>query len=215
VRNTLNRRTRNPMWQLPAYWSSAGSVSASAEDFVVYRLSAHISVVSAVKLRPFRAFFQTGQPVYSPLRVRVMLGALSEDVGGYGAPGDEDAAHYHYTSSDFDVEQTDELQTLTLPAPVVCFGGVLRLQLCGRAQSQAADNRYYVCLAHVCAMGRPWYGFSPSQDGRSLAFDARSVLAGAAAPFTGSSASEADSDTSDDEDDEPADDLLDLVLGQA
>lgn len=218
VRNTLNRRTRNAMWQLPAYWSSAGSDRADAEDFVLYRLASHISVVSAVKLRPFRAFFQAHQPVYSPLRVRVMLGAASEDVGGFGAPG-EAAVHYHYTSPDFEVEQTDELQTLTLPAPVVCFGGVLRLQLCGRAQSQAADDRYYVCLAHVCATGRPWYGFSPSQDGLSLSFDARSALAGAAAPpFGGSSESEADSGTSDDEDDEddePVDDLLDLVLGQA
>ncbi len=197
--------------------SSAGSQRADAEDFVVYRLAAHISTVSAVKLRPFRAFFQPHQPVYAPLRVRILLGALSEEVGGYGAPGDENAVHYHYTSPDFDVEQTDELQTLTLPSPVVCFGGVLRLQLCGRAQSQASDERFYVCLAHVCAKGRPWYGFTPSQEGRSLAFDARDALAGAAAPpFGGSSESEADSDTSgaeDEDDDEDEDDLLDLVLG--
>lgn len=230
VRNTLSRRVRNTPWHLPAYWSSAGSEQHDADDWLVYRLAAEVCVVSAVRLRPFRAFFQAHQPVYSPLRVRVMLGALGEDAGGYGAPGEAaaerdgvDSAVYHYTSPEFDVAQADELQTLTLPAPIICFGGVLRLQLCGRAQSQAADNRYYVCLAHVCAEGKPWYGFAPSHDGRRLLFDAAGALAGTAAPpLGGSSESEVGSSSSDDSDDEDDGDdlhpgvpnLLGLGIGQ-
>ena len=203
VRNTLSRRTRNTVWQLPAYWSSAGSLQQDAEDWVQYRLASHVCVVTAVALRPFRAFFQAHTPIYSPLRARVMLGALSEDAGGYGAAGDApDGAAFQasYESPAFPVAQADELQTLTLPAPVVCFGGVLRVQLCGRAQTQAADNRFYVCLAHLNATGKPWYGFSPSDNGRGLVFDSRGALAGALARLGGSSdESESDSSGGDDE----------------
>ena len=204
VRNTLSRRTRNTVWQLPAYWSSAGSELQSAEDWVQYRLASHVCVVTAVGLRPFRAFFQYHTPIYSPLSARVMLGQLSEDAGGYGTAGDTPdggAFQAQYVSPEFPVAQVDELQTLTLPAPVVCLGGVLRVQLCGRAQTQAADNRFYVCLTHLNATGRPWYGFSPSDNGRGLVFDSRGALAGAAARLGGSSESEEDS-SEDEEDDE-------------
>ena len=206
VRNTLSRRTRNTVWQLPAYWSSAGSERQDADDWVQYRLASHVCVVAAVGLRPFRAFFQYHTPIYSPLSARVMLGALCEDAGGYGAAGDapDDGGAFQaqYVSPEFPVAQADELQTLTLPAPVVCVGGVLRVQLCGRAQTQAADNRFYVCLAHLNATGKPWYGFSPSDNGRGLVFDSRGALAGAAARLGGSSESESDS-SEDEDDDEP------------
>ena len=206
VRNTLSRRTRNTVWQLPAYWSSSGTERQDADDWVQYRLASHVCVVTAVGLRPFRAFFQHHTPIYSPLSARVMLGSLSEDAGGYGTSGDApDGATFQvqYVSPEFPVAQVDELQTLTLPAPVVCMGGVLRVQLCGRAQTQAADNRFYVCLAHLNATGKPWYGFSPSENGRGLVFDSRGALAGAAARLGGSSESESDSSSEDDDDDEP------------
>jgi hypothetical protein len=164
-------------------------------------------MVTAVGLRPFRAYFQHHEPIYSPLSARVMLGSLSEDAGGYGTAGDApDGAAFQaqYTSPEFLVAQLDELQTLTLPAPVVCMGGVLRVQLCGRAQTQAADNRFYVCLAHLNATGRPWYGFSPSENGRGLVFDPHGALPGAAARLGGSSESESDDSSEDGLDDDGA-----------
>jgi hypothetical protein len=109
-----------------------------------------------VQLRPFRAYFQYGRPIYSPLRARVLLGALDEDAGVYGGAA---KGAWTHTSAPFDVAQADVLQTLTLPRPVLCVGGVLRLQLCGRAQTQLSDERWYVCLAHVRATGTPLYGW--------------------------------------------------------
>jgi hypothetical protein len=129
--------------------------------------------VHAVQLRPFRAYFQYGRPIYSPLRVRVLLGALDEDAGGYGGAA---ADAWTHTSAAFDVAHADELQTLTLPRPVLCVGGVLRLQLCGRAQTQLSDERYYVCLAHVRARGTPLYGWDVRKPGR-LTFNDRDAMA--------------------------------------
>ncbi|PWA70260.1 F-box domain-containing protein [Artemisia annua] len=47
----------------------------------------------------------------------------------------------------------NRLQRFKLPEPVVCIGGYLQIELLGRVQKQAADGRYYICMAHVQAIG--------------------------------------------------------------
>jgi hypothetical protein len=169
VLNTLNARIHNRVWNEPCYWSSAGSAAPDAEDHVTYGLGAAVCVVHAVQLRPFRAYFQIPEcPCYSPLRVRVLLGAQT-------AP---DAYTWHYESPAFPVAQADELQTLTLPRPVLCIGGILRLQLIGRAATQASDGLYYVCVAHVRAQGTACRGWEQGQGGGRLVYDERLAAPG-------------------------------------
>jgi hypothetical protein len=155
--------------------------------------------VHGVQLRPFRAYFQHGHPIYSPLTVRVMLGSLSEDADAGGAA----EYKWQYTSPPFAVAQADALQTLPLPQPVLCVGGVVRLQLCGRAQTQQGDNLFYVCLAHVRALGTPLHGWAAAPEARRLLFDASDVLGRTAVPPAEpeSSDDDADSDFGDEEDD--------------
>lgn len=188
-------------------------VAQDAEDEVTYRLAAEVCVVHSVQLRPYRAEvrraifcchivadtrtgwmlrlqWQQGAPIYAPLAVRVHLTSLSEDAGGYGLK-----AHAPYASEAFPVAHADELQTFTLPRPVLCVGGVLRLQLLGRAQRQRADNRWYVCLVHVRCRGTPLYGWAWSDAQGRLVYTPRDDQ-------VSSSAEEDDSDTSDSEPDE-------------
>nr|GFC71024.1 hypothetical protein [Tanacetum cinerariifolium] len=50
-------------------------------------------------------------------------------------------------------QQENQLQRFKLPEPVFCIGGYLQIELLGRVQQQAADGRYYICMAHVQAIG--------------------------------------------------------------
>lgn len=40
--------------------------------------------------------------------------------------------------------QENALQSFKLPKPVVCLGGILRIELLGRVQKQAIDDLYYI-----------------------------------------------------------------------
>lgn len=42
------------------------------------------------------------------------------------------------------VLQENKLQTFKLPRPVLCIGGVVKIELLGRVQKQATDDRYYI-----------------------------------------------------------------------
>ena len=43
----------------------------------------------------------------------------------------------------------DELQRFELPAPVLCVGGMVQVELIGRCKAQESDNLYYVAVSHV------------------------------------------------------------------
>jgi hypothetical protein len=123
--------------------------SCEALDFL---LQAPLCVVHAVQLRPFRAWFQEGEPVYSPQRLRLRisptqsLAALARAgapaVEGAAAPEGMDPATGVYLSAEFSVRQSDELQTFAIP-PALCTNGALRVELLGRTQRQEVDGGYY------------------------------------------------------------------------
>lgn len=169
----------------PSYWSSGGSATRDGEDCVTYRLAAEVCVVHAFALRPYQATWQLGLPVYSPLRVVAHLESLDEEAG-YGLR----SGARSYASPAFTVARDPSLQTFTLPRPVLCVGGVLRLQLCGRATAQHSDLRWYVCLAHARAIGTPLYGWRWSNATCRLEYDAQGDTIEAGASSEGSDSDE-------------------------
>ena len=67
---------------------------------------------------------------------------------------------WHYASPCYPVVRSNELQTFTLPAPVLVTGGSLLVELFGRTQAQEGDNLFYTCVAHVRAEGVPLQGWT-------------------------------------------------------
>ena len=61
---------------LISYWSSAGSEDANSAEWVAYRLVHPLCVVQGMQIRPFRAWFQRGNPIYASKKVRIDLGGL-------------------------------------------------------------------------------------------------------------------------------------------
>ena len=180
VGNTLNALTVNPHWDSPCYWSSSGSASPDAADWLLYRLCSKVCVVHSIQLQPYFAEFQAPlngdplRPLYSPQRCRVQL-SPADPLSPDGWADDVAVAagvEWEHTSDAMPVANLNELQTFRLPKPVLCFGGMLRILLEGRVERQAADDLYYVCICRASALGVPLYGFRGGGDlGNRLVFD--------------------------------------------
>ncbi|GAB4815952.1 hypothetical protein N2152v2_002998 [Parachlorella kessleri] len=70
---------------LLCYWSSAGSEDENSVEVLSFALAHPLCLVRRIDLRPFKAFFQTGNPVYSPKAVRFRLGGM-DCFGPQGKP---------------------------------------------------------------------------------------------------------------------------------
>ncbi|XP_078446171.1 F-box family protein [Wolffia australiana] len=161
IENTLEPSDRIHL--TPSYWSSAGSRDPEAPETLIYTLSSRLCVIHEIKLRPFQAYFQYGDPIYSAKAVRFKIGYSKPKTEGpdmiipsvcFG--GEQTSLNdfaWTYISPVFQMEQVNALQSFKLPRPVLCIGGVLQIELLGRVQQQEMDNLYYICVCHVRVIG--------------------------------------------------------------
>ncbi|KAL8249459.1 hypothetical protein R6Q59_006327 [Mikania micrantha] len=147
IMNTLD--PRDSIRNQGSYWSSKGSDDPETPETLIYNLTANLCVITEINLHPFQAFFQLDFPIYSSRYARFRLGHpkswkdLSYDFKEAQECAD-DKFIWTYTSQLFPVAQENCLQRFKLLEPVVCIGGYLQIELLGRVQKQAADDRYYL-----------------------------------------------------------------------
>ncbi|KAF5761452.1 putative F-box domain-containing protein [Helianthus annuus] len=164
------------------YWSSTGSDDPETPETLIYKLTANLCVITEINLHPFQAYFQSDLPIYSSKSVRFRMGH-PKSLNGLdhnfmeAQECADDKFIWTYTSPILPMAQENRLQKFKLPEPVVCIGGFLQIELLGRVQEQALDGKYYICLAHVQAIGRqlsPAFSveFSEPSSGVSLKYDA-------------------------------------------
>lgn len=145
----------------PSYWCSAGECDDGVPEKLIYTLTSDLCFVSEINIQPFQAYFQQGSPIYSAKAVRFRLGypKSPSDVKFSDAVVD-DARHWDrwyewtYVSPEFAMAQENQLQRFKLPVPVLCIGGILQIELLGRAQRQASNGLFYICVQHVRVVGR-------------------------------------------------------------
>lgn len=161
IENTLEPQDR--INHRPSYWSSGGQDDGAVPETLTYRLCSDICVVHEIKLQPFKAYFQIGQPIYSSRMVRFRMGHCKLPRGSESFVTEEDENQaviadenylWTYTSPEFPMLQENSLQSFKLPRPVLCIGGVVKIELLGGVQKQASDDRYYICVCHAQVVGR-------------------------------------------------------------
>ncbi|XP_054786308.1 F-box protein At4g00755-like isoform X3 [Prosopis cineraria] len=158
IENTMEPRDRTEI--RASYWSSKGESDPSVPETLVYKLISKICVVTEIHVQPFQAYFQNGHPIYSAKSVRFRMGYLRQPKE---LESNRDAKRifrgkdfvWTYTSPEFPMAQENRLQKFKLPEPVFCVGGMLLVELLGRAQKQRLDELYYICISHVKVLGRP------------------------------------------------------------
>ncbi|KAK9050703.1 hypothetical protein SSX86_030327 [Deinandra increscens subsp. villosa] len=147
IMNTLD--PRDTIRNQGSYWSSKGSDDPETPEKLIYTLTSNLCVITEVNLHPFQALFQLDFPIYASKFVRFRMGHLkSWKELTYDFMEAQECADdkfvWTYTSQMFPVAQENRLQRFKLPEPVVCIGGYLQIELLGRVQKQAADDRYYL-----------------------------------------------------------------------
>ncbi|XP_047081065.1 F-box protein At4g00755-like [Lolium rigidum] len=147
----------------PSYWSSCGSDNPDEPESLTYRLNSDFCIVDEIRVQPFKAFFQYGNPIYSSKTVRFRMGHYKLPRGSESFVTNDDENKmvnaekdymWTYTSPEFPMSQENVLQSFKLPRPVLCIGGVVMIELLGRVQKQGADDKYYICVCHVEVIGR-------------------------------------------------------------
>uniref|UniRef100_A0ACD5X4P4 Uncharacterized protein n=1 Tax=Avena sativa TaxID=4498 RepID=A0ACD5X4P4_AVESA len=155
IENTLEPQDRINL--RPSY-SSGGQDEDGVTETLTYRLSSDICIVHEIRIQPFEAYF--------PRMVRFRMGHCKLPCESESFVTDEDKDEdenqediadenyvWTYTSPEFPVLQESSLQTFKLQRPVLCIGGVVKIELLG-VQRQATDDRYYICVCHAQVVGR-------------------------------------------------------------
>ncbi|KAJ3682108.1 hypothetical protein LUZ60_014681 [Juncus effusus] len=103
-------------------------------------------------------FFQIGHPIYASRSVRFKMGyskmheTFLANVEKYLIADDNYV--WTYVSPEFHMQQENLLQSFKLPRPVLCIGGVIKIELIGRVQKHSMDSLFYICINHVQVIGR-------------------------------------------------------------
>uniref|UniRef100_A0A0A9ECC9 F-box protein At4g00755-like n=1 Tax=Arundo donax TaxID=35708 RepID=A0A0A9ECC9_ARUDO len=147
----------------PSYWSSEGQSDPSVPECLIYMLHSDLCLINEIKIQPFKAFFQYGDPIYSPQHVRFRMGYPKSPLSPEQFVSDENEGQltaddnyiWTYTSPEFPIVQENILQSFKLLRPVLCIGGVVKVELLGRIQKQAMDGLYYICVSRVEILGNP------------------------------------------------------------
>ncbi|GLT84523.1 hypothetical protein SLE2022_027480 [Rubroshorea leprosula] len=143
-----------------SYWSSKGNSNPAVPETLTYKLVADLCVVTEIRIKPYKAYFEHAFHIYSAKSVRFRMGHLNPYYNGNlmdeSCPDSlGDKFVWTYTSQDFPMVQEDCLQSFKLPEPVLCIGGILQIELWGRVQRNQIDHLFYICVAHVQVVGRP------------------------------------------------------------
>ncbi|MCL7031134.1 hypothetical protein MKW94_003471, partial [Papaver nudicaule] len=147
---------------MASYWSSIGETDPEVPETLTYKLVSKLSFITEINIQPFQVFYDHGVPICSAKAVRFRLGHVRESkyerylFGDYtaGRRSIEDLVVWSYTSEKFAMVQENCLQKFKLPEPVLAIGGLLQIELLGRAEL-AWNDLYYLCVTHVQVVGRP------------------------------------------------------------
>ncbi|KAJ4778590.1 F-box protein [Rhynchospora pubera] len=161
IQNTL-QPTDIVHW-IPSYWSSAGQADPNVQESLIYRLESDLYLVNEIRIQPFKAFFQDGHPIYSAKHVRFRMGHSKFNLSELSLLSGKEKSQltrddnyvWTYISPEYCMAQESNLQAFKLPRPILCIGGVLKIELLGRVQKQELDGLYYICVSYVQVIGCP------------------------------------------------------------
>jgi hypothetical protein len=119
------------------FWSSAGSPDVNSNEEIVLSLIG-LSIVSCVRLRPYRAAYQALSPIYAPQAIQIYIGVNSKN--------------WVEIPIIFTVENTHDLQTFDV-SEYCTMGDSVKLVLKRRQKRQLEDGLWYTVLEKVDVYG--------------------------------------------------------------
>ncbi|KAJ3407117.1 hypothetical protein HDV05_005613, partial [Chytridiales sp. JEL 0842] len=120
-----------------SFWSSKGYEDPDTGDFLEYELVEPFNLIHQFIIRPFKASFQRGMPIYAPKFVSISVGLDKDTI--------------YYSSPMYGCINVNEDICFTLPHLVI--GKFVRINFFGRQQTQPTDNLYYTVMQSVKVRG--------------------------------------------------------------
>ena len=133
----------------PCYWSSPPFSSADAAHETLSFTLPHRcwSIVSGVALRPYRAHFHPGAPVYAPAEAQLTVRG-SATTTRYAAQRIKGGPNYDMTAQDH------MSLAAVLDRPLLLSGDdTIEIELRGAQQRCPLDGMHYMCVSHVSIHG--------------------------------------------------------------
>ena len=122
-----------------SFWSISGSADINSNEEIVISLIG-LSLVSCVKVRPYRAAYQATSPIYAPQEIQVYVGINSKN--------------WIKVPIIFSILNMPDLKMLDMSEYCV-MGDSIKLVLHKRQQKQMADDLWYTVLEKVEIYGIP------------------------------------------------------------
>ena len=118
-----------------------------------------LSVINAVNITPYQAFFQPDQPIYSPVICFVQFVLPKTDCGRESV--------VYFESKKFYFEKAYKPQRFDFDQDTLFLGGEIRIIFYGMPQRQTLEadigshyNDFYICISHVELCGRFLIGYN-------------------------------------------------------
>ncbi|XP_074282087.1 F-box protein At4g00755-like [Silene latifolia] len=141
----------------PTYWSSTGTRDPNIPETVVYKTICNLCIIQEIHVLPFEGNYESDFPIYSAKAVRFSFGCRSpfkKENTFRSQYYEDDMFIWMYTSPEFSMAQELAIQVFHLPRPIFCIGGIIKMELLGRAQKNSYDGLYYVSVDGVEAIGQ-------------------------------------------------------------
>ncbi|CAG9332820.1 unnamed protein product [Blepharisma stoltei] len=143
IENTLNYEEDRNM----RFWSSAGSETTDANEFLIYELIDTSIVASVHFMFNFEALqysLYDEAVQYPPQKIQIKIGNSD--------------SNYHYSSEIYDVKpKSSYLTVLVLPELVI--GKYIKLELIGKVGCLFKAQKYFTVLSYVLCIGYPLKSF--------------------------------------------------------
>eukprot|EP00475_Leptophrys_vorax_P000565 TRINITY_DN1030_c0_g1_i2.p1 TRINITY_DN1030_c0_g1~~TRINITY_DN1030_c0_g1_i2.p1 ORF type:complete len:334 (-),score=60.80 TRINITY_DN1030_c0_g1_i2:99-1100(-) len=121
------------------FWSSKGSSARDGKDVLIYQFST-LTVLTSIRVTPFRATYQPGMPTFAPKAVQVTC-AL-----------DEEFKMITFSTNALPLQNTGDHYEVSFNSFLV-LGQYVRLNLLGKYQKQKRGGLYFVALERVRFFG--------------------------------------------------------------
>eukprot|EP01012_Entosiphon_sulcatum_P067795 TRINITY_DN9762_c0_g1_i1.p1 TRINITY_DN9762_c0_g1~~TRINITY_DN9762_c0_g1_i1.p1 ORF type:complete len:508 (-),score=61.01 TRINITY_DN9762_c0_g1_i1:150-1673(-) len=123
------------------FWSSTGSPTEDAVEYLSYELLHPVTLVHSVSVRVYQADYQSGAPSYPWRFLRIKCGFVPE--------GNRPDGDYSFISDTYPFPEQGGSHDVCLPKLIPAH--FVTLELIGKVQVQEQDQRFYTCVqcAHI------------------------------------------------------------------
>jgi hypothetical protein len=134
-----NQSIWEPILNDDKFWSSKGSITSEGNEYIIFKFTKIVSLVTGFSIKSFKATFHDNDPIYAPKAIKLSIGFTPEK--------------FHFCTDIIPLPNTNEPLTFFF-LPYYILGTYIRIDLIGKYQIQEIDYRYYHAIQKISVYGK-------------------------------------------------------------